>query len=223
MKTLTFSDSHIWKNSDPGKIKCLIDYVEFYKPDILICNGDIDDPWKSSWEHVLESRAHRELQCLVSRLVSSGKRVVILRRNHDWNAKKCYLQGAELVRRFRVENTEWRHGDEFAMDWSIIGPGVFWLSSRFPQVTVPIYHLLYRTPGQLKSDEETWNWGVGMINLRAEAYARKHKINLIFGHTHLPLVLNLGKNQYLVNSGDLEDSMTVIEWETYQAPRLVYL
>ena len=54
MKILSFSDSHIWRDKDPNIIRALGEKIEERNPDILIAGGDIDDPWKSTWEEILD-------------------------------------------------------------------------------------------------------------------------------------------------------------------------
>ena len=221
MKILSFSDIHIWQDKNPDIIRALGEKIEERNPDILIAGGDIDDPWKSTWEEILDSPAHQELQRIVDKQVTLGKRVIVLRRNHDWNAKPNYLRGAEMMRWFKIGNQEYRHGDEFAMDWAIIGPAIFKLSTNFPQLMVPIYHLLYKTPTQVTGEE--WNWKIGLIHLKAETYARKHKVNLDIGHTHSPLRRHLGHGLFLTDRGDLEDSLSLMEVELGKPPKILWL
>jgi len=221
MKILSFSDSHIWKDKNPDIIQALGEKIEERNPDILVAGGDIDDPWKSIWPEILNSPAHRELERIVYRCIELGKRVVVLRRNHDWDAKPSYLPGAEIMRQFKIGNQEYRHGDEFAMDWAVIGPAIFWMNTYFPQLMVPIYHALYKTPTQVAGEE--WNWKIGLIHLRAEAYARKHKVNLDIGHTHSPMRRHLGHGLFLTDRGDLEDSLSLVEVELGKPPKFLWL
>lgn len=81
---------------------------------------------------------------------------------------------------------------------------------------VLIYNWLYKMPsvqkysgGELSDD---WNLHVGVIQLKARQYAKKHGLKLIIGHTHSPAPFN----GLVADDGDMVDSFSYITIEDDQ-------
>lgn len=234
MKIISISDLHIhagMNEDEEWSVVHLVSAITGEKPDILVLNGDIADPWKSDWDGILGCDSWHNLQELVRVIAADGKMTYWVADNHDHGGKPEHLPGAEVVRRFRYQHYEFRHGWEWDWTWGGFGwiPGVapvaFWLSSHAPWLMIPLHNLLRgkkQTPGQNKraavfvtipdamiettyaqnkGPEQDWNLQVATIHTRARAYAKKHNVVVVLGHTHHPTPFD----GLIVNSGDLDD------------------
>lgn len=197
------SDSHIHDDSRVVKIHQFRDMVLDEKPDRLILNGDIFDPWKAIWPDIVQTISYHWLEDLTSRV-----KTVYINRNHDYNAPAYVLPAAKRAGSYQYGRWLFMHGWEFSLDWSIIGPALFWLSVHAPSLMIPLHHLAYPTHSQVTEGphdmRQDWSMAVDAGHMRARAYAQKHGVNLCIGHYHCPTPYD----GLIVDDGDFEDSMT---------------
>lgn len=231
-RIISTSDWHIFNDSRYDKICQLCDLIDRERPDLLVLNGDIGDPWKTPWVEIIKTNSWMRLQktCLVrSRLALE---TIYINRNHDYNAKPAYLPWAKLCGEYREGGYLFMHGWEFDVSWGgIFGlPGIapvaFWLSRKTPWLMIPIYNLLFRrrgkTPNQRKQRSagvttlptvenialrDEWTWQIGTIHLQAMKRAKKEGLDITIGHTHCPKPYD----GLMVDDGDMTDSFTYVD------------
>jgi UDP-2,3-diacylglucosamine pyrophosphatase LpxH len=205
MTIVVVSDLHIDDtDQNMGLVESLCDAILIQHPDTLVLNGDIDDPWKAARADIHETDSWDELRRMVTRRYDRGLRTIWIANNHDHGAKPKYLPGCEVMTRYAEGRYVFVHGWEFDGVWNIISPVAFLITTRFPRLMVPIYHLLYgnRTPGQKKAaGASDWTLGVETIHSRARLRAKKEKKIYIIGHTHCPVPFD----GLIANAGDLTD------------------
>ena len=214
MRIIDASDIHIHTDTAPYIMFDFAKIVAKEEPDLLVLNGDIADPWKSTWNEILKSSAWKILQGLVGMRTAKGLRTVYINRNHDYNAKPEYLVGAELTPSLKVDNYLFVHGWEFDLSWNpFVAPIAFAISKYTPKLMLPIYNALFPSCSDEKNHSgemcDDWNLHVGMIHLRAMQYAKANDLKVFIGHTHNPLPFN----GLIADSGDMVDSFSYLEIE----------
>ncbi|MFA6270626.1 MAG: hypothetical protein WC657_05485 [Candidatus Paceibacterota bacterium] len=219
MRLLSASDFHICNDKRLPEVHAFRDMVLDEKPDVLVLDGDIGDPYKAIWPDIVQTISYHWLEDLTGRV-----RTVYINRNHDYNAPIYFLPSAKRAAQYQSGRWLFLHGWEFAMDWSIIGPAMFWLSVHCPFLMVPLNRLATPTHPPKEGPHgprEDWNIFVESIHTRARQYAQKHDINLCIGHTHAPCPYD----GLIVDDGDMEDSMSyvVIPDDNKDAAELRYL
>lgn len=213
-------DMHIdASDSRYPQIAGFLDVVDEVKPDILVLNGDIGDPWKDLWEAIVASKTWQRLRRTVNK--RRPLETIWIPENHDWSGRPEYLPGAEIVReRFDVLDLTFMHGWQFAIDWNIIHKFCFWLVRNRPIQAVRLYEALYgkRTPSVLKAQlpvelriqegatarPDEWSQAKGLIHHRARTWAQANNRRLFIGHTHCPTPFD----GLIIDGGDWVDSMT---------------
>jgi len=208
-------------------ISKFLDKVDQKKPDVLVLNGDIGDPWKAKWKNILKSKTWLRLKETCKQRNLLGLTTVWVAVNHDSNAKQEYLPGTQLCKKYDDGNLMFRHGWEFDLIWGgfykVIGNFLFWWADRFPNSLVFLYNLHTNRPfkGKTLSDKKhdyvgDWSTNVGIMHLRAREYAKKHNSKICVNHSHCPTEFD----GLLADSGDFEDSFSWVEiqdntWELY--------
>jgi len=225
MKAMAVSDIHICEATDPEDISALVRTVIQEDPDELVLNGDIFDPWKSTWEDLSKTAARYILAGLTQWRADRGRKTVYIPRNHDYGAPQWLLPGAEHRSSYEIpaggtDCLPWRflHGWEFDLEWKLGPVGVsnfaFWLATHKPGLMIPLYRALFGkdTPAQRKNRgfRDDWNLAVETVHSRARLYAQRHKVNLVIGHTHCPMDFD----GLVADTGDLVDSYTYLILET---------
>jgi UDP-2,3-diacylglucosamine pyrophosphatase LpxH len=178
------------------------------KPDVLILNGDIFDPWKSEWSYILQTISYHWMHDLTGRIPT-----VYINRNHDYNAPPYVIPSATRAGSYQAGKWLVMHGWEFSMDWGLFGPALFWLSAHWPSLMIPLNRLAIpqHVPASGPHDtRQDWNRTVGRIHDRARAYAQKHQVDLCIGHTHCPTPFD----SMILDEGDMEDSFTYARIDT---------
>ena len=221
------SDFHIYDDSRLDIIRNFTQRMDALRPDILVYLGDVGDPWEESWDAIRATQSWREPGELNRRRRGEGLTNVWVNRNHDYSARRKYLPGACTRPEYRVNGILFKHGWEFDWVWNGfdfiwnvplfpgISPVAYWLSSRFPRLSIFLWSRLRalpcfnkETPYQQKARGagEDWNWHAGLIHLRAMDYAQRMKVRLIMGHTHCPMVYD----DLLADDGDMTDSFSFL-------------
>ena len=177
-------------------------YVTGQNPALLVLNGDIADPWKSSWETILGLQSWADIQTLVRNRDDAGYPTVYIRGNHDYGIKQEYLEGAEILNRFEIGDFEFRHGYEMDAIWTVIQKPAFFIADKFPWLALRIHRLLYgemplaKSPIAALDIYESWNLHVGAIHTLWREYADRNHKKLVIGHTHTqwndPLLTDCG-------------------------------
>jgi len=236
MKTIVaVSDFHIHDDSRLDIIKLFIQRMDSVKPDILVYLGDVGDPWEETWDVIRNTQSWRELGELNQRRRGEGLTNIWVNRNHDYSAKRKYLPAARIRPEYRAEGIVFKHGWEFDWIWNGfdfiwnvplfrgISPVAYWLSSRFPRLSIWLWSRLRalpclkkETPYQQKAAgaKEEWNSHVGLMHWRAMDYAQRTRVRLVIGHTHCPAVCD----NLLADDGDMVDSFSFLyiqdgKWE----------
>lgn len=215
---VSVSDLHIFDDSRYDKVCTLCDFIDEAAPDLLVLNGDIGDPWRSKWCDIIECRSWLRLMRTCWHRDTQGLKTVWIHYNHDYNAKDAYLPWAEMCSEYREGQYLFMHAWEFDMAWGgIFGlPGIapiaFWLSRHCPQLMVPLYNWLFGNRGKAPSQQkhtarDDWNYHIGIIHLRARAYAQKKGVSIIIGHTHCPTPYD----GLIADDGDMVDSFSYID------------
>lgn len=210
MKGLVFGDSHIHDDSRLDVMNELYGIIRAERPNVLVLNGDIGDPYKAKWEDIIATKTWQGLASLVQQRAAIGYKDYYIHYNHDSNAKSSYLPRITLCNRYQTGNIVVMHGYEFDGYWDIVHPFAFWMAQHHPKLMIPVYNLLFRgkTPSRLKhgTTQEDWNWKVETVHSRARSYAKNHNARLIIGHTHCPWVFD----GFIANQGDMEDSFSYV-------------
>lgn len=215
---ISFSDSHLTSKED-DKILILVAYIRKVKPEILVLNGDIFDPWKDEWKYILNSTCCKALQDLVVERKNEGLITVYINRNHDSNAKKNFLVGALFRGKYEYKNILFRHGYEFDVVWGGfwkipgVAPLAFFIADKFPQLMLPIHKFLYGKNSVAVHEEipgfSMQELHVETIQDRAKKYAEKSNKFLAIGHTHNPKI-----DGVLIDSGKAQE--TFVEFRIYK-------
>ena len=204
MKILEFSDSHIYDDSRVDKYMQLRSVVFAEKPDVVVKNGDIFDPWITPWADIISTKSYYLMEDISRRV-----RTVYINRNHDYNAPAWVLPSAQRCGQYDSGVWRFMHGWEFAMDWGVLGPALFWLSTHHPELMIPLHKAFCPhhepIPGQ-HDKRQDWTVIIGGIHARARLYAQKNGICLCIGHTHCPSVFD----GLMVDGGDMEDSWSYV-------------
>lgn len=214
-------DAHIDGNETTYKpLSVFNDYVQFVRPGKLIFNGDWGDPWRRPWSQILKCDSWRLIWELCAK-----RKVLFLNNewvlgNHDWDAEPEYLPANIHRKEYKFDWFTVMHGWQFDISWNIIHPAAFFIAIHWPQLMIPIYKTLYqnklKTPGAQKRTSKgvlwedaqyEWNQHVGIIHLRARAYAKKKGKNLIINHTHCDSRFD----GLIADSGDMRHDFTFIE------------
>lgn len=218
MKTIVVSDFHIWNDDRLLQIETFFEAMWRERPNVLILNGDIGDPWKATWNDIRKTQSWSNLGLFCFSRKAQGLLNYYIPFNHDSNFKSDYLPYVTVVNSLEVDEVEVRHGWEFDVAWRGIWgiPGIssvaFWIAKNHPSLMVPIYKWLYKnnTPSALKNtDPDKYTLGVAWIHQEATKYAQQKKVKLIIGHTHYPMNFD----GVLADDGDMEDSFTYIRIE----------
>ncbi|MFA5377144.1 MAG: metallophosphoesterase [Dehalococcoidia bacterium] len=202
MKIISASDFHVFNDKRLPEVHTFRDMVLDEKPDLLILNGDIFDPWKAIWPDIVQTISYHWLEDLTGR-----QRTIYINRNHDYNAPAYVLPSATRAAQYRSGRWLFMHGWEFSMDWSVFGPALFWLSVHWPGLMIPLNRIVI--PAHPAKDgphdkRQDWNMFVETGHDRARMYAQKDNVNLCIGHYHCPSAFD----GLIVDDGDMEDSMS---------------
>lgn len=180
MKIIGASDFHTWNDDHLDSMIEFCDVVYTEKPDLLVLDGDIGDPWKDSWQNITKTKSWKALNRLCADRFVLGLRTVYIKRNHDSNASKEHLPYAEFKGNHREGEYLFMHGWEFDVSWRGLGkiwgiaPIAFWISIHASWLMLPVYRLLYgkSTPAKMKEKAiehaiagvtQTEANGVGMV------------------------------------------------------------
>ncbi len=206
MRIMAISDMHTHNDDLVIQTRRFCNAVYREKPDILILNGDIFDPWVAHWTDICQTVSYQLLDDLTKWV---RVRSIYINRNHDYNAPVWVLPSAERCGSFRSGVWEFMHGWEFSMDWSVFGPALFWLSVHCPGLMIPLHrafigpHVPVSGPHDKRQD---WTLATGLAHARARLYAQKHGVNLCIGHYHCPSVFD----GLITDGGDFVDSFSYV-------------
>ena len=209
MKILIVSDLHVHNDERVDKVRQLRTVVYDEKPDIVILNGDVHDPWVASWDDIGQTESYQLLDDLTK---WPHVRTIYIDRNHDYKAPAWVLPSAQRCGQFQSGVWLFMHGYEFSLDWGLLGISLplFWLSMRCPRLMIPLNRLAISTHshpnGRAGTFREDWTPWVDTGHMRARMYAQKHNVNLCIGHFHCPSAFD----GLICDDGDFEDSFTYV-------------
>jgi hypothetical protein len=224
---VSVSDFHIHDDSKLVMIRKFVQEMNDLKPDILVYLGDVGDPWEETWDVIKGTQSWKELGELNRSRWGKGLPNIWVNRNHDYSARRRYLPGARMKSEYRADGFFFKHGWEFDWIWNgfdfiwnlPLFPGIssvaYWLSSRFPRLSIWIWSRLralpwfkketpYQTKARGAGDE--WTRHVGLLHFRAMDYAKRTKVKLVIGHTHYPMIYG----ELLADDGDMTDSFSYL-------------
>jgi len=219
LKYLSFGCAHIHDDSRLKINNQLQEVIRQEAPDILILNGDFDDPCEVAKRTIKLTQTYQSWQRLFTERSKLRLSTFRIRGNHDNNPdpEPNVVLMSNLIIEYPV-NVEFRHGHEF--DWVWTGnawfPGidwaVFWLLDRCPRLIWEINSLKHCfsrwwSPRDRKkgSTEEDYSKRVGKIHDRARNYAIRKDRTIIMGHTHCPY-----QDNFITDMGDMEDSFSYV-------------
>jgi UDP-2,3-diacylglucosamine hydrolase len=238
--TVIVSDLHL--GAVPGTVgEAFVRFTQHWhgKAELLVINGDLFDFW-CEFRTVVPSQHFHTLRALAD-LRESGVRILLIGGNHDaWGGPFLSDKvGVELAdgpvelemagRRALVA-----HGDGlgpgdhgYKMLKTVIRSRPFRGFMRFihPDVACGIANRVSRTRERQARGFAAAQSRAGVLEDYAERLLRKRpELDLvIFGHSHTPLIKEVGENRFYVNSGDWvwnrtytvvsEDGVVQLEWE----------
>ena len=137
--------------------------------------------------------------------------------NHDYPLESNYSQlfkPIEIVKPFEENGICYRHGHEFDPAWKLFPT---WFHKLWGRLTRK------RTPGVLKGEAPTdiYLMACHLVHSRAildllDAIKNgKDLRGIVLGHTHLPLQQECPELPFLLNGGDMRDSLTFIVQDDY--------
>ncbi len=219
MKIISISDLHIWNDMRLQKNLELQAAIKREYPDILVIDGDFDDPAECSQAVIRLTQTYRSWQSFIADLIAQGKTVYRVRGNHDPDPPEEDFHGVTIVSKLIFHypfDMEFRHGYEY--DWIWGGcwwfPGIanatFWLLGHYPKMIRWINdmrHLFSRkSPRDEKgTTQQDWNDHVASIHNKARKQAIKTGRMQIIGHTHCPYM-----DSMIADCGDFEDSFSYL-------------
>ena len=188
------------------------------RPDLLILNGDIFELAWFKWSE-LESQVLFRDSLDELRDFASSIETVLIPGNHDPRNKllpdkllpiRIVSYDAQLGEVIALDNIIFTHGHQFDMTthlWDSL------LKLPIRTLLPPLYLKLYGTPYQLKSaqKEKDYHELAFWVTGRAALHAVRAGKYLIFGHTHLPLQIELESGLKVINCGDWRDSLSFVE------------
>ena len=216
---LLASDVHLGA-SPPQHQRAFLDWLVFAGSEAssIIINGDLFDFWYEYQWGV--TRGHEDVLELLRGIVDGGVPVTLMGGNHDWWGGR-YLReeiGVEFLhdpvtREIAGRTTLLAHGDGLGEG----DPGYAALKAilrspvtRFAFGLLPVA-LGDRIAKGVSNTEERWDqWGERQEARSAalEAWARRTLESrpelemVLLGHTHLPMIREVGPGRWYVNSGD---------------------
>lgn len=232
------SDAHLGA-SPPGQRRAFLRWLVHAAGDAreIIINGDLFDFWfEYRWGI---TRGHDEALSILRDVVLAGVPVTLVGGNHDWWGGR-YLEdivGVEFLKKpvrrtIAGHRTFLAHGDGLGA-----GDHGYRLMSRVLRspVTQFAFELLPvafgdRIAGGVSKTEDRWDqWGERQEARSAalEAFAvdlleSDPELDLVLlGHTHLPMVREVGSERWYVNSGDWVFHQSYVVLEEGEAPRLL--
>jgi len=210
------SDLHLGQPFNLRAWRGFLAYLRTVRPELLLLLGDVLElAWFSRKELEAQELFRESLDEL--RGFAASIETLYFPGNHD-PRKKIDPQMVAPVHLlpFRPDMPEatefdgvlYTHGSQFDAGthlWDALLK--FPLKAVFPCV----YLKLYGTPYEVKSaqKEQDYREYVGWIMGRAMMEAIRQGRDVVFGHTHAPMTLDLG-GRLIVNSGDLRDSWSYV-------------
>lgn len=236
MRTIVFSDSHISNTSNNLEpITKLCNKIIYNKPDLVVMNGDIFDPWKTKWEDIKKLAQYDTLEKMCLSRTKAGLPTVYIKGNHDWQIPQVILPATIKTAKYEASDCECKyifiHGWTFDVIWQtpLVHDIAFLIADKAPWLMIPLYNALFRrslpsvkkamVSGKMRLVEQQndqcaldeamndWNLHYATIQLRAAKYAHSKKARVITGHSHAPAAFN----GLIADSGDLLDSNTYLD------------
>ncbi|MFC2008214.1 metallophosphoesterase [Chloroflexota bacterium] len=132
--------------------------------------------------------------------------------NHDSDLQAKYaelFEPIEIVAPFSENGIWYRHGHEFDF-----------LCKYIPKSLHKLFGIIFgkKTPGVLKGEAPTFTYlmschtihSKAVRNLMKEVEKGRDYRGILLGHTHLPLVQQAPELPFLINGGDMRDSLTFL-------------
>ncbi len=234
---LLVSDIHLGATS-PGHRAAFTEWLDHAATTAasIIVNGDLFDFWfEYRWG---VTRGYDDVLARLREIVDSGVPVTLVGGNHDWWGGRYLTEeiGVEFLhepetRTIAGLRTFLAHGDGLgAGDWGYLALKAV-LRSPLTRVAFSCLPVSVgdRIAGRVSRTEDRWDqWGEHQ-QARSDALEqwalgrleREPELDLILlGHTHMPLIREVGPARWYVNSGDWVYHQTYVTLEEGCPPRL---
>ncbi|MDI6860333.1 MAG: metallophosphoesterase [Methanocellales archaeon] len=201
MKTYCISDTHIgFEHSHYKAIARLLKKARKDADELILC-GDILDLWRCPLPKIkkdpLYSEAYFDLLNTMKEVPS-----IYIRGNHDIYIQKTGFP-FPTVGKMMEDGIYYTHGWEFDLMQRLGSPLYYWLVTHFPY----LYQKFFRTPSQIRTEEDPYNRLVGAIHAEARIFAEKRGYDkIVIGHTHQPFM----GDHIVYDCGDLIDSLSYL-------------
>lgn len=240
MKAVVFSDSHISKDSSNlEQITKLGNKIIYNKPDLVVMNGDIFDPWVSKWDEIVKLPAYIELDGMCKNRAARGLPTIYVKGNHDWQIPSFVLPEAIKVGQYKTTIADhpyiFIHSHQFDLVWGGIGSFgfahdiAFFIADKMPWLMIPLYNALFRQkiPSvkkalatgvtrliEEKCDEGALNeamisWNLHFATIQLRASKYAHDKKSRVSIGHTHSPASF--NGLMVDDGDMMDSFTYVE------------
>ena len=196
----------------------LADQRKRVRPDMLVLNGDILELAWMSWGDLKEQKLAMDALDELKGF-ATGIEVSYLAGNHDRydqipkdevhpiHVIAPTVGGPAMLERDGVTYTHGDHWDTTTGVWNAL------LKLPIRAFLPGLYIKMYGTPYQLRmaQKEQDYHELAFWVNGRAALWAAKQRRSLVFGHTHLPVLMVLPGGLMVACDGDWRDSLSWVE------------
>lgn len=202
----------------------------------LVINGDLFDFW-FEWGPVIPARHYRVLAAIAD-VVDAGVPVTMIGGNHDaWGGKflsdEVGMRVFDGVLRTRLGAREAivAHGDglgkgdyKYRMLKSVLRsrPAIWGFRALHPELGMKLAGRVSSTEEKATDDSSSKNRAAFIELWAKEQLAADERVSLVLcGHSHVPVLLEVEKNRYYVNSGDWVRNRTYVTVSAGVPPELL--
>lgn len=219
---LAISDLHLGQPFNLGAFSAFLkDLRHRVRPDMLLLLGDVLELAWFKWPQLEAQKLCRDSMDELRGFADSIETLLIPGNHDPYEAipqdavspiqvvAPAFIPHALAPPLLDIDNIVFTHGHSYDVTthiWSKL------LKLPIKGLLPWLYIRLYGTPYEVKMArrEQDYREYVGWIMGRAMMDALRHGRDLCFGHTHAPMVLDLG-GRVIVNAGDWRDSLSYIE------------
>ena len=218
---IAYSDAHRGITANYNKLELLCEYIEMFKPDVVVGVGDNYELVWRDWQQI---NSWKDSVDSIERAKEAARKTswIELAGNHNINLYD-YRQELLPIRvhkgdKIVIDGVTYTHGHQY--DATI----KFWwkpLQTIFKYVIPSLYNKIFGTPYCVKESGNDTNYSelVAMIESRVQTAYRGSPV--VFGHTHSEFI-KYRKSTFMANCGDFIDSCSIVV-VSYGKPELIWI
>lgn len=210
MKIVVYSDAHVGGTAQYGKLMQFCEYIETYKPDMVLGVGDnLELVWRT-WTDIIEFEpAYNFL--LRAQEIAAKTTWVEIPGNHNENMRdfSATLYPIKISNHDRLvaDGVTYIHGHQFDPVTKF-----WWMPlQRLTKCILPNLHdRLFGTPLERKlvGADTSYSRLVALVERNVQLWSEGRSV--VFGHTHSEFIKQKNKQQFIANCGDFYDSSSFL-------------